>query len=260
MIKNINHKTKRFLVGGLLLVSLVGTNALGQTAPMVKDKTPDTDYEAKVNFKKVDPVKFEANKKEQPQLALDVDSSTIFKDGKNVKIKVEPGLSNHEIEKIEQKKKELAEKEAQEKARQEKLAQQREQKVKAVQTVQRDRRTNFTKLYQQAGRRFGIPWQILAAVHSVETGQSGNTTISSYAGARGPMQFIPSTWYAYAVDGDGNGVASIYDVDDAVHTAARYLAANGGQSNIRGALYHYNHSNYYVNKVIGIARGWGYSG
>ena len=34
-----------------------------------------------------------------------------------------------------------------------------------------------------------------------------------------------ATWQAYATDGDGDGRVSVYDPDDAVFTAARYLGA-----------------------------------
>lgn len=116
-------------------------------------------------------------------------------------------------------------------------------------------------LYSAAGSRFGVSPALLAAVHFVESGQRGDTTVSSYAGAQGPMQFMPSTFRAYAVDGDGDGVANIYDVHDAVFTASKYLAANGAASgNVTNALFRYNHSMSYVQKVLSIARGFGYTG
>jgi membrane-bound lytic murein transglycosylase B len=116
-------------------------------------------------------------------------------------------------------------------------------------------------LYQAAGAKFGVNPAILAAVHMVETGQSGDTTRASGAGAQGPMQFLASTFRAYAVDGDGDGVANIYDVHDAVFSAAKYLAANGAAAgNVTNALLRYNHSMTYVNHVLAIARGYGYTG
>lgn len=116
-----------------------------------------------------------------------------------------------------------------------------------------DTRSDFSALYQAAASRFGIDWQILNAVHLVETGGSGNTSKTSYAGARGPMQFMPATFASYAVDGDGDGVKNIDDVDDAVFTAAHYLAKNKAVTDIRGALYRYNHSYSYVERVLYLA-------
>ena len=48
--------------------------------------------------------------------------------------------------------------------------------------------------------------------------------LGSWAGAMGHFQFMPSTYNAYAVDADGDGVADIWDsFDDAIASAANYL-------------------------------------
>jgi len=120
---------------------------------------------------------------------------------------------------------------------------------------------NLQALYAAAEAKYGVPRAVLAAVHKVESGQSLDTARSSYAGAQGPMQFMPSTFRAYAQDGDGDGLALINDVHDAVFTAAKYLASNGAaRGNVSGALYRYNHSMSYVYHVLSIARGYGYTG
>ncbi|MFA6423466.1 MAG: lytic transglycosylase domain-containing protein [Patescibacteria group bacterium] len=118
----------------------------------------------------------------------------------------------------------------------------------------------FKSIYMDAGNKYSVPWQILEAVHQVETGKSGSTGKSSYAGATGPMQFLPSTWRHYGVDGNSDGTSDITDVTDAIHGAANYLAAGGAASgNVPQALFNYNHSSAYVNKVLGIAREIGYN-
>lgn len=130
-------------------------------------------------------------------------------------------------------------------------------KVVAMNVEQRG--GDFTEIYQKAAQMFGIDWQLLRAVHIVETGGSGDTTRGSYAGAQGPMQFMPSTFRAYGIDGDGDGVKNIYDVDDAIFSAANYLSQNRAGTDVRSALLRYNHSNAYVEKVLSIARSLGLS-
>jgi len=114
--------------------------------------------------------------------------------------------------------------------------------------------SEFRPIYMAAGARFGIPWQLIEAVHEVESGKSGSTSKSSGAGATGPMQFMPGTWRAYGVDGNGDGVADVTDVVDAIYGAANLLAQSGAaDGNIDAALLNYNHAMWYVNKVKAIA-------
>jgi membrane-bound lytic murein transglycosylase B len=114
---------------------------------------------------------------------------------------------------------------------------------------------DYAALYLAVQQQTGTPWQLLAAVHKVETGQSGSTGRSSYAGATGPMQFMPATFNHYAVDADGNGTRDITDLDDAMLTAGRYLAAGGAaRGQYSTALYNYNHSWSYVSTVTSIAK------
>ncbi|WP_245691129.1 lytic transglycosylase domain-containing protein [Sinosporangium album] len=104
----------------------------------------------------------------------------------------------------------------------------------------------------------GLSWTVLAAVGQVESSHGRNNGPSS-AGALGPMQFMPATWKAYGIDGDGDGKADIWSPYDAVPSAANYLCANGagrGGEKLRKALWFYNHSWSYVDKVLGVAKGY----
>jgi len=115
---------------------------------------------------------------------------------------------------------------------------------------------SYLRLYRDAAATCrGLPWTVLAAIGTVETGNGANTATSS-KGAMGPMQFLPSTFAAYAVDADGDGVANIQDPADAIYSAARYLCAWGaglGGQSLYAAIFAYNHADWYVREVIQLA-------
>jgi hypothetical protein len=104
-------------------------------------------------------------------------------------------------------------------------------------------------IYQSAGTAYGIPWQVLAAINEVETDYGRDLSVSS-AGAEGWMQFLPAEWAQYGVDANGDGFKDPYNPADAIFSAARYLKAAGGDSDIRGAVFSYNHSQAYVDSVM----------
>ncbi|MEU3573783.1 lytic transglycosylase domain-containing protein [Kitasatospora sp. NPDC036755] len=132
-----------------------------------------------------------------------------------------------------------------------------------------------------------LPWQLLAAIGQVESGQANGgqvdaagTTLTPILGpaldgngfaaiadtdggrydgdarwdrAVGPMQFIPSTWASWGVDANGDGKADPNNVFDAAETAGRYLCAGGRDladpAQLDRAVLSYNNSGEYLRTV-----------
>jgi len=67
-------------------------------------------------------------------------------------------------------------------------------------------------------------------VLAYESGKDPIALKGSYAGAMGYGQFMPSSYRAYAVDYDGDGVADIWtNADDAIASVANYFLRHGWQ-------------------------------
>ena len=104
-------------------------------------------------------------------------------------------------------------------------------------------------IYQAAGIQYNVPWQVLAAINEIETDYGRNLSVSS-AGARGWMQFLPSSWETYGVDANDDGRKDPYNPADAIFAAARYLKAAGADQDVRKAIFAYNHATWYVDSVM----------
>ncbi|HLV72653.1 MAG TPA: lytic transglycosylase domain-containing protein [Vulgatibacteraceae bacterium] len=110
----------------------------------------------------------------------------------------------------------------------------------------------YLALYKRAADDSCVDWRVLAAIGYVESRHGANTGPSS-AGALGPMQFMPATWRTYGRDGNGDGRKDVHDPADAIPAAAAYLCVHGAATDLRGALWHYNHSQRYVADVLAVA-------
>ncbi|WP_273837188.1 lytic transglycosylase domain-containing protein [Guptibacillus sedimenti] len=139
----------------------------------------------------------------------------------------------------------------------------------------------YIDLYREAGDEYDVQWELLAAVHRVETKFSTMSTLESPKGAIGHYQFMPLTWIGwsyggsrlgeldkddlvditdleliqkhggYGKDGNGDGKADPYNLKDAAYTAASYLSANGAsEGRLESALFAYNQSDEYVEEVL----------
>ncbi len=107
-------------------------------------------------------------------------------------------------------------------------------------------------LWERAGAAYGIPWELLASINKIESNFGRNMGPSS-AGAVGWMQFMPDTWLRWGMDGSGDGFADPWNAEDAVYSAARYLAAAGGRFDLQRAVFAYNHAQWYVDQVLQLA-------
>jgi hypothetical protein len=116
---------------------------------------------------------------------------------------------------------------------------------------------NYLSLYKASAAKYcpTMSWTVLAAIGQIESGHGTNDGPSS-AGALGPMQFLPSTWAAWGIDGFGQtGPPDIMNPLDAVPSAARMLCADGAgnPATLRGAIFAYNHATWYVDEVLALA-------
>lgn len=68
----------------------------------------------------------------------------------------------------------------------------------------------------------------------------------SYAGAFGVCQFLPSSAVKYGMDGSGDKKVNLFDINDAIMSAANFLSKNGWAKNPAKALgvYYGSESNY----------------
>jgi hypothetical protein len=85
--------------------------------------------------------------------------------------------------------------------------------------------------YLEAQRRFGVTWNVLAAVNYVESAFNKLRNASS-AGAQGPMQFIPSTWRAYGLGGNVHGHTTRSSAPPGTSTRTARRAATAGRSTV----------------------------
>lgn len=139
----------------------------------------------------------------------------------------------------------------------------------------------YIPIYMEAAEAYGIPWTLLAAHHRIETRFSTMDPLLSPVGAEGHMQFMPCTFVGwtypscgglgkgdipehdkinpevikkhggYGVDANGDGIADPYDIEDAMYSAAKYLADSGAaDGEYEKAIFNYNRSDKYVRDVL----------
>ncbi|WP_030669865.1 NlpC/P60 family protein [Streptomyces sp. NRRL B-1347] len=126
----------------------------------------------------------------------------------------------------------------------------------------------YFDLYHRAAATCpGLDWSVLAAIGKIETdhGRSSLPGVHSganYAGARGPMQFLTTTFSQVTArhppPPGGARPPSPYNPHDAVYSAAAYLCDSGARDgqDLREAVFAYNHADWYVSEVLAQARAY----
>jgi hypothetical protein len=134
----------------------------------------------------------------------------------------------------------------------------RSQQLPVATVAPGSRPTTYLQLFKASAAQYcpGLSWTILAAIGQIESADGTNVGPST-AGAMGPMQFLPSTWAIWGIDGFGqSGSPDILNPYDAVPSAARMLCADGaaaGGQSLYDAIFDYNHADWYVNEVLALA-------
>jgi transglycosylase-like protein with SLT domain len=134
----------------------------------------------------------------------------------------------------------------------------RQQQLPVTRASSGQRPASYLQLFQDSAAQYcpGLSWTVLAAIGQIESADGTNNGPST-AGALGPMQFLPSTWAVWGIDGFGQaGPPDILNPYDAVPSAARMLCADGaasGGSGLSAAIFDYNHATWYVNEVLALA-------
>ncbi len=121
---------------------------------------------------------------------------------------------------------------------------------------------DYLTLYLQAAPTCpGLDWTVLAAIGKVESdhGRSelpGVRKGANSAGAQGPMQFEPATFSSviarHPLPAGRDRPPSPYNPQDAIYAAAAYLCDSGARNgrDLIGAIYAYNHADWYVSEVL----------
>lgn len=112
----------------------------------------------------------------------------------------------------------------------------------------------LAKYKAAAGTCANLDWALLAAIGKIETNHGrlkapGVSSGANFAGAAGPMQFLPATFAGVRKRHPGLG-SDLYDPADAIPAAAHYLCDSGlARGEEYKAIFAYNHAGWYVDKV-----------
>ena len=126
--------------------------------------------------------------------------------------------------------------------------------------IPKSKRISRKKFEKKASRKSSWAYRELKAflTYAYQQGLDPAEVPGSIAGAIGYAQFMPSNILAYGKDGNDDGNIDLHNQADSMASIAYFLKRHGWRPGIsrkkaEKVIYHYNHSDYYVQAILKIA-------
>ncbi len=126
--------------------------------------------------------------------------------------------------------------------------------------IPKSKRISRKKFEKKASRKSSWAYRELKAflTYAYQQGLDPAEVPGSIAGAIGYAQFMPSNILAYGKDGNDDGNIDLHNQADSMASIAYFLKRHGWRPGIsrkkaEKVIYHYNHSEYYVDAILKIA-------
>ena len=126
--------------------------------------------------------------------------------------------------------------------------------------IPKSKRISRKKFEKKASRKSSWAYRELKAflTYAYQQGLDPAEVPGSIAGAIGYAQFMPSNILAYGKDGNDDGNIDLHNQADSMASIAYFLKRHGWRPGIsrkkaEKVIYHYNHSEYYVQAILKIA-------
>ena len=126
--------------------------------------------------------------------------------------------------------------------------------------IPKSKRISRKKFEKKATRKSSWAYRELKAflTYAYQQGLDPAEVPGSIAGAIGYAQFMPSNILAYGKDGNDDGNIDLHNQADSMASIAYFLKRHGWRPGIsrkkaEKVIYHYNHSEYYVQAILKIA-------
>ena len=140
------------------------------------------------------------------------------------------------------------------------ISSEKKNRIDVWNATDKEKRLSSKKFHKRADKKSLWAYKELRAFLKYTKKEKLNTTEikSSYAGAIGIAQFMPSNISKLAVDGNKNSRIDLFEKEDAIYSIANYLKFHGFKKDMTlrktvKVIKTYNNSTYYANAIISIS-------